>query len=162
MQPKSICSEKYMLGMPCVLSKKGPSTNFVGSGKGFFPGGSPARYLVWKVSVYLRDPRSGMTPKWGFGVAMLPVDALCFYQVQFGCTMLKTAILGASLLLIILQCFRASQGMLPPGACRTSRASAKRIVLCRGGCTSSLCPQIPHVPAPTFGVFRFMLFLPKP
>ena len=25
-----------------------------------------------------------MTPKWGFGVAMLPVSALCFYQAHFG------------------------------------------------------------------------------
>ena len=62
----------------------------------------------------------------------------------------KMAILGASLLLCILQCFRASEGMLPPGACRSSRASAKRIVSCKGLCASSLCPQIPHAPAPTF------------
>ena len=44
--------------------------------------------------------------------------------------------------------------MLPPGACRTSRAAARRIVSCRCLCASSLCSQIPHVPAPTFGVFR--------
>ena len=29
-----------------------------------------------------------MTPKWGFGVAMLPVGALCFYQAHFGRTVL--------------------------------------------------------------------------
>ena len=44
--------------------------------------------------------------------------------------------------------------MLPPGACRTSRASARRIVSCKGLCASSLCPQIPVVPAPSFGAFR--------
>ena len=55
----------------------------------------------------------------------------------------KMAILGASLLLCILQCFGASEGMLPPGACRSSRASARRIVSCRGLCVSSLCSQIP-------------------
>ena len=43
--------------------------------------------------------------------------------------------------------------MLPRGACRTTRASARRIVSCSGVCASSLCSQIPHVPAPTFGVF---------
>ena len=44
--------------------------------------------------------------------------------------------------------------MLPPGACRTSRASTRRSVSCRGLCASSICPQIPHVPAPTCGAFR--------
>ena len=33
--------------------------------------------------------------------------------------------------------------MLPPGACRTSCASARRIVSCRGLCVSSLCPPNP-------------------
>ena len=42
--------------------------------------------------------------------------------------------------------------MLLPGVCRTSCASARSIVSCRGDCASSLCPQIPHAPAPTFGV----------
>ena len=41
----------------------------------------------------------------------------------------KMAILGASLLLCILQCFGASEGMLPPGACRSSCASARRILV---------------------------------
>ena len=66
----------------------------------------------------------------------------------------KMAILGASLLLCILQCFGASEGMLPPGACRSSRASAKHIVSCRGLCVSSLRSQIPLALAPTFGAFR--------
>ena len=68
----------------------------------------------------------------------------------------KMAILGASVLLCILQCFRVGEGMLPPGACRMSHASARRIVSCRGLCVSSLCSQIPLAPAPTFGAFRFM------
>ena len=33
----------------------------------------------------------------------------------------KMATFSASLLLCILQCFTAEKGMLPPGACRTSR-----------------------------------------
>ena len=67
----------------------------------------------------------------------------------------KMAILGASFLLCgILQCFRVWEGMLPPGACRMSHASARRIVSCRGLCVSSLCSQIPLAPAPTFGAFQ--------
>ena len=69
----------------------------------------------------------------------------------------KMVILGASLLLYVLQHLGAQEGMLPPGACRTSCASARRIVSCRGLCASSLCSQIPLVPAPTFGVFRYPL-----
>ena len=89
---------------------------------------------------------------------MLPVGALCFYQAHFGRKgASEMAILGSSLLLCILQCFGASEGMLPPGACRSSRASAKCIVSCRGLCVSSLCSQIPLAPAPTFGAFRFLL-----
>ena len=68
----------------------------------------------------------------------------------------KTANLDASLLLCTLQYFRAYKGMawhgmLQPGACRTSRASTRRIqcgiVSCRDLYTSSpkshLCP-LPH------------------
>ena len=66
----------------------------------------------------------------------------------------KMAILGASFLLCILQCFSVWEGMLPPGACRMSHASARRIVSCSGLCVSSLCSQIPLAPAPTFGAFR--------
>ena len=51
----------------------------------------------------------------------------------------KMATFGASLLLCVLQCFRVQEGMLPPGACCTSRASARRL------CASSLCPQIPYL-----------------
>ena len=95
-----------------------------------------------------RDPHklfpgdSFVTPKWDFGVAMLPVGALCFYQARFGRTVLPKWPFWAHLLLCILQCFGASEGMLPPGACRSSRASARRIVSCRGLCASSLCSQI--------------------
>ena len=31
----------------------------------------------------LWDPGSGMTPKWGFGVAVLPVGASCFYRAHW-------------------------------------------------------------------------------
>ena len=41
----------------------------------------PGAHLHWSA-------RSGRTPKWGFGVAMLPVGALCFYQAHFGRTVL--------------------------------------------------------------------------
>ena len=68
----------------------------------------------------------------------------------------KMATLGASLLLCVLQHFRIWEGMLPPGASRTNRASARRIVSCRALCASSLCPQIPHVATPTFVGFRFL------
>ena len=117
----------------------------------------PAQMLPFNLwHVCLRDLRSGMTPKWGLGVATLPVGALCFYQAHVGPTVLPTWPLWAHLFYsVCLQCFRAWEGMLPPGACRTSRAPARRIVSCRGLCASSLCPQIPHLPAPTFGVFRY-------
>ena len=35
-----------------------------------------------------------MTPKWGFGVAMYPVGALCFYQAHFGRTVLPNGHFG--------------------------------------------------------------------
>ena len=44
--------------------------------------------------------------------------------------------------------------MLPPSACRTSRASARRIVSCRGLCASSLCPKSHMRPLQHFGSFR--------
>ena len=69
----------------------------------------------------------------------------------------KMAILGASFLLCVLQCFRVWEGTLPPGACRMSHASTRRIVSCRGLCVSSLCSQIPLAPAPTFGAKRQMV-----
>ena len=66
----------------------------------------------------------------------------------------KMAILGTSFLLCILQCFRVWEGILPPGACRTSHASARRIVSCKALCVSSLYSQIPLAPAPTFGAIK--------
>ena len=65
--------------------------------------------------------------------------------------------------------FTVSQGLgghASGGACRSSRASARCIVLCRGLCASSPPPQIPRAPAPTLGGFRhqcsalgFLVFL---
>ena len=43
-----------------------------------------------------------MTPKWGFGVAMLPVGALRFYQAHFGRTMLPKWPLWAHLFYPVL------------------------------------------------------------
>ena len=58
----------------------------------------------------------------------------------------KMAILGASEILCMLQCFRVWEGMLPPGALFRAGAFA----------FSSLCSQIPLAPAPTFGAFRWI------
>ena len=76
---------------------------------------------------YLWDPRSGSTPKWGFGVAMLPVGALCFYQAHFGRTVLPKWPFWAHLFYSVFYsisefgraCFRQARvawAMLPPGA----------------------------------------------
>ena len=87
------------------------------------------------------DPRSGMTPKWGFGVAMLLVGALlCFSQAHFGHTMLPKWPLWAHLFYSVFYsaselrraCFRQAR-------VAQRRASARRIVSCRGLCASSPC-----------------------
>ena len=68
-----------------------------------------------------------MTPKWDFGVAMLPVGALCFYQAHFGRTVLPKwpfwTHLFCSVFYSVLElrraCFRqarVARAMLPPGA----------------------------------------------
>ena len=93
--------------------------------------------------------------KWGFGVAMLPVGALCFHQAHFGRTVLPKWPFWAHLFYSVFHSvFRVWEDMLPPGACRMSHASARRIVSCRGLCASSLCSQIPLPSAATFGAFR--------
>ena len=51
-------------------------------------------------------------------------------------------------------CSSLKEGMLPPGACRTSRASTRRIVSCKGLCASSPYPQSRMCPLPHLG-FRF-------
>ena len=77
--------------------------------------------------VKLRDPRSGVTPKWDFGVAMLPVGALCFYQAHFGRTVLLKWPFWAHLFFSVFYsvselrraCFRqarVARAVLPPGA----------------------------------------------
>ena len=101
----------------------------------------------------LWDPRSGVTPKWDFGVAMLPVGALCFHQAHFGRTVLPKwpfwAHLFYSVLYNVLElrraCFRQERvalAVLPPGALFRARAFALPPV-----------PPNPHAPAPTFGGF---------
>ena len=68
-----------------------------------------------------------MTPKWGFGVAMLSVGALCFYQVHFGRTVLPKWPLWARLFYSVFYsaselrraCFRqarVARAVLPPSA----------------------------------------------
>ena len=68
-----------------------------------------------------------MTPKWGFGVAMLPVGTLCFYQAHFGRTVLPKWPLWAHLFYSVFYsvselrraCFRqarVARAVLPPGA----------------------------------------------
>ena len=89
---------------------------------------------------------------------MLPVGALCFYQAHFGRTVLLKwpfwAHLFYSVFYIVSKfcraCFRqerVAQATLPPGALFT----------CKGLCAASLRIQIPHVPAPTFGLFLSFL-----
>ena len=64
----------------------------------------------------------------------------------------KMATLGTSRLPCILQYFRAEEGMLPLGACRTSRASARRIVSCRGLSFPPSAPKSHMRPLPHLGV----------
>ena len=85
-----------------------------------------------------------------------PVGALCFYQAHFGRTVLPEWPLWAHLLCSVFcsvselrrACFRQARVAM-------RRASARRIFSCRGLSASSLCPQIPHAPAPKFVGFRF-------
>ena len=76
-----------------------------------------------------------MTPKWGFGVAMLPVGALCFCQAHFGRTVLPKWPLWAHLFYAVFYniselrraCFRqarVARAVLPPGALFRARAFA--------------------------------------
>ena len=77
--------------------------------------------------ISLWDPRSGVTPKWDFGVAMLPVGALCFYQAHFGPTVLPKWPFWANLFYSVFYsvselrraCFRqarVARAVLSPGA----------------------------------------------
>ena len=96
-----------------------------------------------------------MTTKWGFGVAMLPEGALCFYQAHFGHTVLPKWSFWAHLFYSMLYsiselrraCFRqarVARAVLPPGA--LFRAGAFAIPACAP--KSHLCP-LPHL-----GFFR--------
>ena len=98
-----------------------------------------------------------MTPKWGFGVAMLPVGALCFYQARFGCTVLPKWPLWARLFSSVFysvselrrECFRkarVARAVLPPDA--LFRAGAFALPSCAP--KSHLCP-LPHL-----GVSEFL------
>ena len=74
-----------------------------------------------------------MTPKWGLGVAMLPVGALCFYQAHFGRTVLPKWPLSAHLFYSVFYsvselgrvCFRqarVARAALPPSVLFPARA----------------------------------------
>ena len=101
-----------------------------------------------------------MTPKWGCGVAavaMLPVRAVCFYQVHFERTVLPKRPLWAHRLYSVVYsvsefrraCFRqarVARAVLPPGA----------LFRARGFAFPPCASQVPHAPAPTFrGWLRF-------
>ena len=96
-----------------------------------------------------------MTPKWGFGVAMLPVGALCFYQAHFGRTVLPKWPLWAHLFYSVVYsvselrrtCFRqarVAREVRPPGY----------IVSCRGVSAFPPCapPTSQMRPLPHLGV----------
>ena len=97
------------------------------------------------------DPRSGVTPKWDFGVAMLPVGALCFYQAHFGRTVLPKWPFWKHLVYSVVYSFselrracfrqaRVARAVLPPGA--LFRAGAFALPPCAP--KSHLCP-LPHL-----------------
>ena len=65
---------------------------------------------TFSCSCFLWDPGSGMTPKWGFGVAMLPVGALRFYQAHFGRTVLPKWPLWAHLFYSVFIVFQSLGG----------------------------------------------------
>ena len=72
-----------------------------------------------------------MTPKWGFGVAMLPVGALCFYQAHFGRTCFQNGHFGrisSTLYFTVFWKARVARAVLPPGA--VFRAGALALPLC--------------------------------
>ena len=103
-------------------------------------------------------------PKWGFGVAMLPVGASCFCQVHFGRTVLPKWPLWAHLFYTVFYsvselkraCFRqarVARAVLPPGALFRALAF----------CASSMCPKSHLRPLPHFGfseILHKVLWLP--
>ena len=96
-----------------------------------------------------------MTPKWGFGVAMLPVGALGFYRVHLGRMVLPQWPLWAHLFYFVSvnnaselrrACFRqvrVARAMLPPGA-----------LFVQGRLRFIPVPSDPHAATPTFRGFR--------
>ena len=78
--------------------------------------------------------------KWGDSTVLLP-GAFWAHGAS------KMAILGTSLLLYILQCFGASEGMLPPGACRSSRASRAEAFTLPPCAPKSHMRPLPHLGA---------------
>ena len=64
----------------------------------------------------------------------------------------KWSLWGVSLRKLCTYRVSEPRNLLPPGSCGTSRASANRIVSCRGPLRFL---SVPHVAAPTVGGFRF-------
>ena len=100
---------------------------------------------------------SGMSPKWGFVVAMLPVGALYFYHAHVGRTMFPNWPFWAHFFYSVSNRFqslrgqtRVAQAVLLPGAL----FHAETFVSCRSLCA---CPHVP--PNPTCACSRICGFL---
>ena len=115
----------------------------------------PSRHLGLPQAERIKNIRNvHRAPKWGFGVAMLPVGALCFYQAHFGRGCFQNAHFGRISSTLYFTVFLGGHA----SARRVSHEPCFRQAhgfSCGGFCASSLCPQIPHVPTPTFGAFRY-------
>ena len=91
-----------------------------------------------------------MTPKWGFGVAVLPVGALCFYHAHFGRTCFQNGHFGRISSTLYFTVFRSlgghasarrvAQAVLPSGA--LFRAGDFTLHPCAP--KSHMCP-LPHL-----------------
>ena len=100
-----------------------------------------------------------MTPKCGFGVALLPVGALCFYQAHFRCFQDgHFGRISSSVYFTVFQslgggCFhqaRVTQAVILPSASFHGRAFA----------LPPCVPPNPHAPTPTFRVSDYF-YLPN-
>ena len=123
---------------------------FCGAGQNPFPFRLPS----WLEAQDCETREVGSLPsKWGFGVSMLPVGALCFYQAHFGRTVLPKWPLWAHLFYAVFYsvsklrraCFRqarVARAVLPPGA-----------LFCAGAFAFPPCAPRSHMrPLPHLGV----------
>ena len=85
-----------------------------------------------------------MTPKWGFGVAMLPVGALCFYQAHFGRTVLPKWSFWAHRFSLYFTVFQSLRGHA------SARCVSHKTCFCQAHCfTQGLLRFLPAPPNPT-------------